>query len=141
MKKTIAFLTGLLLASCAMAEDPVVVIVNPDTAVDKLDAGQTAQIFFKQVQSWPDGRAITPIDLKEGSPMRAEFYAKVTGRSPAQIRAYWTRQAFTGMGVPPRQLATAEDVSKFVKTTPGSIGYISRKEADASVKIVMDPGK
>ena len=141
MKKTLAFLTGLLLATSALADDPVVVIVNPDTAVDKLDAGQTSQIFFKQVQSWPDGRTITPIDLKEGSPLRAEFYAKVTGRSAAQIRAYWTRQAFTGMGVPPRQVATAEEVSKLVKATPGSIGYVSRKEADSTVKIVMDPGK
>jgi ABC-type phosphate transport system substrate-binding protein len=109
--------------------------------VERIDSDQATQIFLKQVQTWPDGKSIYPVDIKEGSPLRAEFYSKVTGRSPGQLRAYWARQAFTGMGLPPKQVATAEDVNRLVEKTPGAIGYVSRKEADGQVRIVLDPGK
>ncbi|RDK04116.1 phosphate ABC transporter substrate-binding protein [Paraburkholderia lacunae] len=117
------------------------VVANRDTAVDKISPDQTTQIFLKHVQSWPDGKAIYPVDIEEGSPLRTEFYSKITGRSPAQLRAYWARQAFTGMGFPPRQVASAEEVSKIVQNTAGAIGYVGRNERDGTAKIVLDPGK
>jgi ABC-type phosphate transport system substrate-binding protein len=118
-----------------------VVIANKAVPVERIDAGQATQIFLKQVQTWPDGGRIEPIDLKEGAPLRTDFYAKVTGRSPGQLRAYWARQAFTGMGVPPREAATAEDVVRLVQATPGGVGYVERKNVDAGTKVLLDPGK
>lgn len=141
MKNTIVLLAGLTLANLAQAESALVVIVNPDAPVESIDPAQATQIFLKQVQTWPDGKRIQPVDIQEGSPLRAEFYSKVTGRSPGQLRAYWARQAFTGMGIPPRQVATAEDVSRLVGKTPGAIGYVDRKEADGQVRIVLDASK
>ncbi|GAB3357722.1 MULTISPECIES: phosphate ABC transporter substrate-binding protein [Giesbergeria] len=123
----------------ALAQGSVVVIAHRAVPVEKLDPSQATQIFLKQVQTWPDGKPIQPIDIKEGAPLRMEFYSKVTGRSPGQLRAYWARQAFTGMGFPPREVATAADVSKAVQATPGAIGYIDRKSAEGNVKVVLDP--
>lgn len=135
-------LTGLMLtANLAIADEQVAVITNRDVPVETLDNNQVTQIFLRQVQSWPDGKTIQPIDIKEGSALRTEFYSKVTGRSPGQLRAYWARQAFTGMGVPPRQAATEEEAERLVQTTPGAIGYVGKKEADESVKIVLEPDK
>jgi ABC-type phosphate transport system substrate-binding protein len=139
MKFTFFVLLCLLVAGSACAEGQIVVITNRDSSVEKIDADQATQIFLKQVQTWPDGKAIQPIDLKEGSPLRTEFYSKVTGRSTGQLRAYWARQAFTGMGFPPRQVQTSEEVAKIVQATPGAIGYVGRKQADTNVKIVLDP--
>ena len=79
--------------------------------------------------------------MKEGSPLRTEFYAKVTGRTPGQLRAYWARQAFTGMGFPPREVATAADVAQAVRAQPGGIGYIDRKDVDDSTKILLDTAR
>lgn len=125
----------------AYAQAQVVVIANRQAPVDKVDADQATQIFLKQVQTWPDGKTIQPIDIQEGAPLRAEFYSKITGRSLGQLRSYWARQAFTGMGFPPKQVATAEDVTKLVQNTPGAVGYVSKKDADAQVKVLLDPSK
>jgi len=73
----------------AQAQTQVVVIANRQASVDKVDADQATQIFLKQVQTWPDGKTIQPIDIQEGSPLRAEFYSKITGRSLGQLRSYW----------------------------------------------------
>ncbi len=141
MKHLHIALLGCLLSSGAWAQSPLVVIANPSVAVEKIDANQVTQIFLKQIQTWPDGKPIQPIDIQEGSPLRTEFYSKVAGRSPGQMRAYWARQAFTGMGFPPRELATADDVSKAVQATPGAIGYIDKKNAPGSAKILLQPGQ
>lgn len=138
-KHTLALALGTLLSMSSWCQ--VVVIANRDAPVDKVAAEEVSQIFLRQTQTWSNGTAIQPIDIKEGSPLRTEFYAKITGRSAGQLRAYWARQAFTGMGLPPKQLASAEDVLKLVQSTPGAIGYVSKKEADAQVKTVLDPSK
>lgn len=134
-------LLACLLTAPAWAQSTLVVIANKSVPLDKIDANQVTQIFLKQVSTWPDGAKIHPIDIKEGSPLRAEFYSRITGRSPGQLRAYWARQAFTGMGFPPAEVATVEDVNKAVQATPGSIGYVDRRPADASTKVVLDPAK
>jgi ABC-type phosphate transport system substrate-binding protein len=123
------------------AQEQVVIIANRSTAVDKVEPAQATQIFLKQIQTWPDGKPIVPIDIKEGSPLRAEFYSKVTGRSTGQLRAYWARQAFTGMGFPPKQVASAEEVAKYVQNTPGAVGYVSKQQVDSQVKVLLDSAK
>ena len=133
-------LTGLLL-SAAMAQPVPVVIANKSVSIEHIDAGQATQIFLRQLQKWPDGVPIEPVDIKEGSPLRAEFYARVTGRTPGQLRAYWARQAFTGTGFPPREVATAEDVARAVRAQPGGIGYIDRKDVDDSTKVLLDTAR
>lgn len=140
--KTLYFaLLGFFVVNASFADEPLVVIANHDTVVTKISPDQATQIFLKQIQSWPDGKAIYPIDIKEGSPLRTEFYSKITGRSPAQLRAYWARQAFTGMGFPPKQVSTAKEVNKIVQNTSGAIGYVGKGESDGTVKVVLDPSK
>ncbi|HZU64179.1 MAG TPA: hypothetical protein VFF98_10875 [Novosphingobium sp.] len=133
-----ALIAAMALPGAAHAQDSVVVIANKSVPLDRLDNQRATQIFLKQIQTWPDGKPIAPVDLKEGAPLRAEFYAKVTGRSAGQVRAYWARQEFTGMGFPPRQVASPADVTRFVQATPGAVGYVNRKAADGSVKTLLN---
>ena len=128
-------------APAAMAQPSVAVVVNKDVQVDKVDPGQATQLFLRQVTTWPDGVRVQPVDLPQSNPLRAEFYSRVTGRSPGQLRAYWARQAFTGMGVPLREVATVEDVNRFVRSTPGAIGYVERRSTDVGLKIVLEPAQ
>jgi ABC-type phosphate transport system substrate-binding protein len=137
----LAALLGTSLAGGAHAQSALVVIAHKAVPVERVDAGQVTQIFLRQIATWPDGSRIQPLDLAESSPLRAEFYSRITGRSPGQLRAYWARQAFTGMGLPPREVATPEEVSRLVQSTPGAIGYVERRNADAGVKIVLDPDR
>jgi ABC-type phosphate transport system substrate-binding protein len=131
-------LLGLLLSAPVLAQHAPVVIANKSVSIDRIDTGQATQIFLKQIQTWPDGVPIEPVDIKEGSPLRIDFYAKVTGRSAGQLRAYWARQSFTGMGFPPREVATAEDVTRAVQAKRGAVGYIDRKDVDESTKVLLD---
>ncbi len=122
----------------AFADENPVVIVNQETPVDKIDQNQVTQIFLRQTQTWSNGKTIQPIDLKEGSSLKTDFYSKVTGRSPAQLRAYWARQSFTGMGIPPKEVSTTEEMNKMIENTPGAIGYINKTEIRKSNKIIFE---
>lgn len=135
-------LTSLVLAQEALAEeDSLQVIANRAVPVDRVDPAHATQIFLKQIRTWSDGTAIEPVDLQEGSPVRDEFYRTVTGREPAQLRAYWARQAFTGMGFPPRQAVDANEATRIVTETPGAIGYTATRDVDGSLKVVLEPAR
>jgi hypothetical protein len=74
-----------------------------------------------------------PIDLREGSPERDQF-AKITGKTPAQVKAYWSKIIFTGRGQPPRAVLTDLDVKKIVSLNTAAIGYIDAAQLDDSVR-------
>jgi len=124
-------------AVAAPSEPSLLLIAHKDVSLDKLSPERATQIFLRQQQNWPDGQAIQPIDLREGNALRRAFYEQVTGRSPGQLRAYWARQSFTGMGLPPRQADNDEEVARLVQSTPGAIGYVTRKPAGANVKVLL----
>jgi ABC-type phosphate transport system substrate-binding protein len=115
----------------------VVIIVNPKNPVSSLTPQQVAQIFLGRAGSFPGGGAVTPIDLREGAPARDEFYAKVTEKSPGQLKAYRARQMFSGNGAPPRELTDAAAVRRAVATDPSAIGYVDRTAVDGSVKEIL----
>ena len=141
MKRPIILALWLLLGAQAFADESIVVIANRNAPSEKINTDQAAQYFLKKQQVWPNGVQIQPVDMKEGSTLRDRFYTKVTGRGPAQMRSYWARQAFTGMSLPPKELSTEEAVLKFVATTPGAIGYVSRKNSEGDVNVILDPDR
>lgn len=124
-------------ARSALAANELIVIAHKDVVLDKISPERVTQIYLRQQQSWPDGQPIQPIDLREGSSLRRAFYDQVTGRSLGQVRAYWARQSFTGMGLPPRQVDSDEEVTRLVQNTPGAIGYVSRKPSGTGVKVLL----
>jgi ABC-type phosphate transport system substrate-binding protein len=118
----------------AWASADVVAVVSANSAVKALTAEQLADIFFGRMSRFPNGLLAVPIDSREGSPVRNQFYAKITNKTPAQVRAYWSKIIFTGRGQPPRVLATDLDVKKFVILNVGAIGYIDSALLDDSVR-------
>ena len=135
----VVLLISIALIQEVRADDAVRVIANQTVPVDTVEPAQATQIFLKQIRAWSDGTAIEPIDLQDDSPVRDAFYRKVTGREPAQLRAYWARQAFTGMGFPPRRANDANEAARLVTDTPGAIGYTATKNLSDSLKVVLDP--
>ena len=69
--------------------------------------------------------------------MRDDFYNKVTGKSAAQMKAYWSKIIFTGKGQPPKEVADNAAVKKLVADSPSAIGYIDKSALDSSVKAVF----
>jgi ABC-type phosphate transport system substrate-binding protein len=136
-------LAGLLLAGAlgvlgahARAGE-VVVIVSAHNPVAALRADQVADIFLGEATRFPDGAEVQALDQALNTPARNEFYEKVASRTPALMKAYWTKRIFTGRGQPPRELSGSAAVRKAVADNPGAIGYIDRAAVDASVRVVL----
>jgi len=115
----------------------LVVIVSARSSITALRADQVADIFLAESARFPDGHEASALDLSVGSAQRDEFYAKVANRSPALMKAYWTKMIFTGRGQPPRELPSSAAVRKLVADNPSMIGYIERSALDSSVRPVL----
>ena len=118
-----------LAVAAASAHADIVVIVNP--AAGALTAEQVSDIFLGR------NAAFTPLDQAEGSALRNDFYKKATGRDPAQVKAVWSRLAFSGKGQPPKEFADAAAVKKAVAADPKAVGYIDKSALDGSVKAAL----
>lgn len=130
-----ALVTGAIPANAGAVE--VIVVVGANAPITSLTMAQVADIFLGRTVALPNGTAIVPIDQRDGSTIRQEFYAKTTGKSPQLLKAHWSKLIFTGQGEPPREVADSEAVKKLVASNPTYIGYIERAAADSTVKAVM----
>jgi ABC-type phosphate transport system substrate-binding protein len=139
LRKTIGgvLLTGVASVSAAALSGNLVVIVSAKNPVSAMNADQVASIFLAQSARFPDNHNAFAVDQALGSPQRDAFYARVTAKSPALLKSYWTRLIFTGRAQPPREVADSARVRKLVADDPSLIGYIDQSELDASVKAVL----
>lgn len=131
---SIALFAGTLHAASAA---DLVVIVSARSTAPALRADQVAAIFLGQSAQFPDGAEVAAIDQPVGSATRDAFYSQVASKSPALLKAYWSKMLFTGRGQPPREVDGNAAVRKLVAETPGMIGYIERSALDASVRPVL----
>lgn len=131
-------LAAVLLLSGAMgtAQAEVVVVVSAKNPLISLNSNQLADIFLGKTEELPNGVAVAPVDQGENSREKEAFYRHYLNRSPAQIRAYWAKQIFTGKGEPPREFDNVEELKRHVAANPHSITYLERDKVDAGLKIV-----
>ena len=112
-------------------------IVSARNPVATLRADQVAAIFLGQSARFPDGAEAVPYDQRLGTATRDAFYARVASKTPALLKAYWSKMVFTGRGQPPAELPDSAAVRRKVADDPGAIGYIERGALDASVRAVL----
>jgi ABC-type phosphate transport system substrate-binding protein len=132
-------LAAILLAACAAVAqaDELVVVVSARSPIEALRADQVAAIFLGQAPRFPNGAVATALDQPIGSPERDGFYLRLAGKTPALLKAHWSKMVFTGRGQPPRELPGSAAVRKAVAEDPGLIGYIERAALDPSVRQVL----
>jgi ABC-type phosphate transport system substrate-binding protein len=127
---------GLLVASPPISAD-VVAVVSSKSAVTALSKGQVLDIFLGKTARFPDGSLAEPVDQSEGTIVRDQFYAKLAGKSAAQMKAYWSKIIFTGRGQPPKAVPNSAEVKKRVTENLTAIGYMDASMVDASVRVVF----
>lgn len=121
--------TVWFMAAPAYAE--VVVIVNPSNPAASMSNEEVAALFLGKSAS------LTPIDLSESVPLRGEFYKKIAGKEPSQVKAIWSKLVFTGKATLPKEVASSADVKKAVAADAKAIGYLEKSAVDATVKAVL----
>lgn len=127
---------ALVLASHTVMAD-VVAVVSSKSAITTLSKSQIVDIFLGRVSHFPDGLQAVPIDQPEGSAARDEFYAKVVGKSSAQMKAYWSKIIFTGRGQPPKEATSSAETKRRITENPAAIGYIDASLVNDSVRVVI----
>jgi len=128
---------ALALSSGAVEAADLAVIVSARSPVVTLRPDQVVEIFLSQSNRFPDGTEAVAVDLSLGSALRDEFYGKVARRSPALMKAHWSRLIFTGRGQPPAEVDSNAAMRKLIADNPGMIGYVDRVALDASVRAVL----
>jgi ABC-type phosphate transport system substrate-binding protein len=119
----------LALALSGVAQSGVVLVGHPSASA--LTKDQAADIYLGKDLS------AKPVDQPESAAIRADFYKKATGRDASQVKAAWSRIAFSGKGQPPKELPDDAAVKKAVAADPKAVGYIDSAAVDASVKVLL----
>ncbi|OON63595.1 phosphate ABC transporter substrate-binding protein [Massilia sp. KIM] len=127
----------LALGAAADASAQLVVIVSARNPAPVLNSEQIAAIFLGQSARFPDGLEAVALDQRLGSQERNQFYQQLAGKTPALLKAHWSKMVFTGRGQPPREAADSAAVRRMVADNPSMIGYIDRDALDASVRPVL----
>jgi ABC-type phosphate transport system substrate-binding protein len=128
-----ALVTGV--PGTAFSGDFVVIVNKASTA--PVDKATVAKIYQGELKSWPDGTPAAAIDLPEDNPIRASFSTDVMGKSVANIKALWAQLVFSGKALPPKMVASDDDVKKAVSGAKGGVGYIKASAIDDSVKVAF----
>ena len=132
--KRISSVLCALGASCVLgqgAQAQTVVVVNPKSSLTTITSEQVAQVYLGTSNEF------RPLDLGEGTPIRTDFYKKVAEKDSAQVKAIWSRLAFTGKGKPPKEYSSSADVKKAVAEDVRAMGYVEKSAVDASVKVLL----
>ncbi len=138
-EKSIQTIAGILAAMLfnAQAVAGVVVIVNPSAKVSEITPKQAKSLFLGKAKKLPDGEKAKVVDQSKSSASREVFLKKVLKKSEKKLKAYWSKQVFSGKASPPKQLDDDAAVKSYVSSTAGAIGYIDSASLDDSVKPVL----
>ena len=126
-----------LIAAAASVHAEVVVVVSAKSGASPLTTDQAADIFLGKSNALPGAGQAVPIDQNDSSPVREEFYQKATSKNAAQVKAYWSKQIFSGKGQPPKEVGDSASVKTLLASNPNMIGYIDKATVDASVKVLL----
>lgn len=118
----------LLAATSAAAEAQNGVVVSQS----EIEQARISRIYMGQ------SRELIAVNQAEGSAVRQAFEAEVIGRSSEQIKAHWSRLVFTGRAAELRQVDSDEAVLEFVRSNPGTIGYIEDASKAEGLTILLE---
>lgn len=126
----------------AGSDQSVAIIVNPSNPVENCSFDDLRKIFLGEKSHWPNGRRITLVMLDPAQPERKVVLREIYNMSEKDLNNHFISGVFTG-GVlaPPKTLASAAEVRKFVFNVPGAIGYVKGTDVDQSVKILRIDGR
>lgn len=138
MKTIPTCLMALLLSAVAQGTyAQVAVVVGAKSAASTLTQDQVASLFLGKSDQLPGVGAAQLVDQAESNAVREAFYNKVSGKSPAQVKAAWSRLVFSGKATPPKEVANSAEVKKLLASNANAIGYIEKGAVDGSVKVVL----
>ena len=129
----------ILFLSAQLARADIAIVVHEDNELPSLSKKELLDIFMGRSKSFENKLRADPIDQPLTSQLREQFYTRLTGKSLAQVNAYWAKLKFTGRHQPPRDgFESVNEVLNEVGSNPNAIAYVpAGSELVDGVKIVM----
>lgn len=125
---------GLLVPVMSHAE--LVLVANARNPAMELSHERAENLYLGTTTTLADGTPVKLMDLPNGA-SRDDFYLKLTGKNPAQIRAYWSRLVFTGRALPPREASSIAEARQWLIDTPNLVGYMERSDVPPGARILL----
>ncbi len=139
MRSTTKPLLGLLVAwALSMpitARAELYIVTGVRSSITSLSRTDAEALFLGYAPLYNDRRGSTLVDAPPG-PVREELYQKLTGRTPAQINAHWSRLVFTGKGMPPQEARSVADAKEIIASGVNVIGYVTKNELSNSLRVL-----
>lgn len=132
--KSLICVCALLFVSLPVFSE-IAIIVNQANS-DVVDEVTIKKIYTGKTKSFPSGGNVVAINQSGNNEITAEFNKKLLNKSSSQLKAYWSKQLFTGKGTPPQEIASDAEVLKLVAANPTYIGYVNISAVTDDVKVV-----
>lgn len=129
-----------ILLSCfsASLRAEMLIIINANNSLASIEHKQVVDLFMGRVTAFSNNQPAQTFDLHAGAPGRAIFYKALTGKSEAQVDAYWARLIFAGRMTPPKQFSNDQAIIEAVAKDPTAIAYVPKQILPPSVKVIME---
>lgn len=129
----VLFSTFFFCSAAASAE--LFIVSNESVSTDALSRMEVEHIFLGKKRKWDDGNPIV-CGMLEAHDVKDSFLQEYVKKSGSQFAMYWKKMMFTGKGIPPKSFGSEEDLIRFVETTNGAIGYLSKMPEQKKLKII-----
>ena len=130
-----ALVTALTFTNSTWAQG-VVVIVNESSPIASADEAEVKRLYLGKTKE-VSGTKVKPVNQSKAGAASAEFNQKVVGKSDSQLRAYWSKQVFTGKGKPPPEVDSDAEMLEKVASDPDAVGYVSAGSDTSGAKVVL----
>jgi hypothetical protein len=135
MRRIFAFCLLLILVDRPLLAADLVVVVRADSEIGQLNRDDVINIFLGGYRRLASGKVAEPLDLGQESPV---FYERLTGKTQAEINAYWARLLFTGRTSRPRAVDNPDKLIEILTQNPLAIGYLDRTKADRRMRVIFE---
>ncbi|NLX19041.1 MAG: hypothetical protein GXY53_07135 [Desulfobulbus sp.] len=115
----------------------VVVVCNASLPVaEKINSATLARIYTgRSIQI--DGTGILPVNLAPGAPERTIFLHHIIQQKDDEYIGYWLVRKSIGRGTPPLEFKNAADLQRFIRSTPGAVGYVDEQHLEPGVRCIF----
>ncbi|MEW5903973.1 MAG: hypothetical protein AB1722_06455 [Pseudomonadota bacterium] len=133
MKKLVALFSLAFFFAPASQAGNIVVIGNE--SVPKMDMVTIQKVFTGKVISVA-GVSVKAVNAQTGMPTREAFLQAFLNQDDEKYIAYWTVRRYIGKGAPPLELASDEDIIRYVQENPGAVAYIDEDKLKPGMNVV-----
>lgn len=131
----LAFTFIICFISAEIINAQVVIIANKNLPVKSIDNNSLINLYTLQSNELSAQKVKLFYSNTENEAVTKLL--QIIGKSGPELKKIWLKAKLTGNGNPPENAFSDEDMIQKVASTPNSIGFVSLKSANASVKILL----